>query len=81
MIPNGLWCTVVIRWEDGYVLTFKLLSRRSYCFCMKICCHGFHVCGLSYIAAKNTVDAKGWSKKGITHQTITFETDEDSMSR
>ncbi|CAF2085787.1 unnamed protein product [Brassica napus] len=34
--------------------------------------HGFHVCGLSYIAAKNTVDAKGWSKKGITHQTITI---------
>ena len=33
--------------------------------------HGFHVWGLSYIVAKNTVDAKGWSKKGITHQTIT----------
>ncbi|CAN6815612.1 unnamed protein product [Brassica oleracea] len=38
MIPNGLWCSVVIRWEEGYISTFKLLSWRSYCFCMKICC-------------------------------------------
>ena len=29
--------------------------------------------GSSYIAAKNTVDAKGWSKKGIGHQTKQHE--------
>ena len=29
--------------------------------------------GTPYIAATNTVDAKGWSKKGIGHQTKQHE--------